>query len=404
MLADYFFIAFGSLKKRFLRTSLTMLGIFIGIASVVALISLGQGMQDAINAQFASLGTDKLILQGVQAGFGPPGEGSSGKITDHDLKLMRQVSGVKRAAARLLRSVTIDYADHSEVLFGVSVPMPAEDRDLVLEALNLKVSDGRLIKSSETGKVLVGSALWNKDLFPKRVVVGTKLSINGKPFEVVGLLDKGSAFTNDAIILNEDDLKRVVNDTEQLSAVVAQVNEGEEASVVAERVLRAVRRDRHQKEGFEDVSVSTSEELISTINVVLGVVQAVFIGIAAISLLVGGIGIMNTMYTSVLERTRDIGIMKAIGAKNSDILWIFLLESGLLGMAGGAIGVAIGIGLSKLVEIIGQGVVGNVLKASYPMTLIIGALMFSFVIGTISGVFPARQASKLPPVEALRGD
>jgi putative ABC transport system permease protein len=110
------------------------------------------------------------------------------------------------------------------------------------------------------------------------------------------------------------------------------------------------------------------------------------------------------MYTSVLERTHDIGIMKAIGARNSDILWIFLLESGLLGMAGGVVGIAIGFGLSKLVEFIGQGFAGSLLKASFPPSLILGALMFSFLIGTISGVFPARQASKLPPVEALRAD
>ena len=147
--------------------------------------------------------------------------------------------------------------------------------------------------------------------------------------------------------------------------------------------------------------MQTSEELIKSVNTILGVVQAIFIGIAAISLLVGGIGIMNTMYTSVLERTHDIGIMKAIGARNSDILSIFLLESGLLGLAGGAIGVLLGVGLSKLVEYFGSQSVG-MLQASFSWHLIGGALAFSFIVGMISGALPARQASRMHPVEALR--
>ncbi len=402
MIKDYFFIAFSSLRKRFLRTSLTMLGIFIGIAAVVALISLGQGMQAAINGQFASIGTDKITVQGVQAGFGPPGELSAGKITEDDLELVRGVSGVNRAAGRLLRSVNIELAGEADVVFIGSLPEASEDRDLVVESLDVKIADGRMLKPGEKGKVVIGEHYWSEKHFPKDIVVGTKLLMNGKSYEVVGLLAKGAAFINRAFLMNEDDLKELTGAGNELSAIVAQVDGV--PSDVADRVLRAIRRDRHQKEGFEDVNVETSEDLIGSINTVLGVVQAVFIGIAAISLFVGGVGIMNTMYTSVVERTRDIGIMKAIGARNSDVLWIFLIESGLLGMIGGAIGILIGVGLSKLVEIIGQGFAGSLLQASFPWYLIVGALLFSFLIGCISGVMPARQASKLPPVEALRAD
>jgi len=404
MLKDYFVIAFGSLRKRFLRTSLTMLGIFIGIAAVVALISLGQGMQDAINQQFASIGTDKVVLQGASAGFGPPGQNAAGVVTERDLKLVRKVSGIRRAAPRLIRSVTVEFADSTEVISASTLPMLADDRDLVVESLNVKVDQGRMMKASDSGKVLIGEHFWKGEHFDRPLVAGSKVLINGKKFEVIGLLKKGAAFINNAILVNEDDLKKIIPKSDELSAIVAQLNPGEKPSEVADRVLKTIRRDRHQKEGFEDVTVSTSEDLIDSINTILGVVQAVFIGIAAISLLVGGIGIMNTMYTSVMERTRDIGIMKAIGARNSDILWIFLLESGLLGMAGGIIGVLIGIGLSKLVEFFGQDMVGNVLHASFPWTLIVGALLFSFVIGVLSGVLPARQASKMQPVEAFRSD
>ena len=403
MLKDYLIIAFGSLRKRFLRTSLTMLGIFIGVAAVVALVSLGQGMQDAINQQFAGVGTDKIIIQGASAGFGPPGQDAAGEVDEHDLRIVKKVPGVHRAAGRLLRSVTVEHADETETMFAASVPEEADDRDLVLEANSVKVEKGRMFRPGDTKKIVVGNHLWTTDHFPKPIVVGTKLLVNGVKYEVVGLLKKIGAGRDTSIMMNEDDMRDLLDEPELFSAVFAQVVEGAEPSQVADRILRAIRRDRHQKEGFEDVTVQTSENFLNTINIILGVVQAVFIGIALISLLVGGIGIMNTMYTSVMERTREIGIMKAIGARNSDVLWIFLLESGLLGMAGGAIGVLIGMGLSKLVEIAAKGIIGDVLQASFPPALIVGALLFSFVIGMISGVLPARQASKLPPVEALRG-
>lgn len=404
MLKDYFAIAYGSLRKRFLRTSLTMLGIFIGIAAVVSLISLGQGLSNAINQQFASVGTDKVIVQGASAGFGPPGQNAAGIITKDDLELVRRVPGVAKAAGRLLRSVTIEFGDETKVEFLASLPHDAESRELVIEANALKVQSGRLIKSSDRGKILVGNNYAGTDEFKKPLEVGSKVLLNGKQFEVAGVLKKIGQGRDDSIIMNEDDARELLDEDEEYSAIFAQVAQNEKPSDAADRILREMRRDRNQKEGFEDVTVSTSEELIASINTIIGVVQAVFIGIAAISLLVGGIGIMNTMYTSVMERTREIGIMKAIGARNSDIMWIFLLESGLLGMAGGAIGVLIGIGLSKFVEFIGQGMLGDVLKASFPWYLIAGALAFSFIVGALSGVFPARQASKLEPVEALRGD
>jgi putative ABC transport system permease protein len=406
MLKDYAVIAIGSLRKRFLRTSLTMLGIFIGIAAVVALISLGQGMQDAINGQFASIGTDKVTVEGVSPGFGPPGQNTAGIITEDDIEIVERVPGISRAAGRLLRSVTVEFNDQTQVRFGTSLPQDADARDLVLEALNLEAEQGRLLKPADSGKVVLGNNFWSdsRESLGKEIFVGSKLLINNRQFEVVGLLKKGAAFANDAIFINEDDLQELVGGTDELSVIVAQVVPGEKPAEVADRVLRAFRRDRHQDEGFEDVTVSTSEELIGSINTILGVVQAVFVGIALISLLVGGIGIMNTMYTAVLERKREIGVMKAIGARNRDVLLIFLFESGLLGMAGGAIGVLIGVALSKTVELGARGALGNVLQASFPPELILGALAFSFVVGMISGVLPARQASRLPPVEALRNE
>ncbi|MDO8642789.1 MAG: ABC transporter permease [Candidatus Woesearchaeota archaeon] len=404
MISDYALIAVRNLQKRFLRTMLTLLGIFIGIATVVALVSLGQGMQKAINAQFASVGTDKVILQGASPGFGPPGQNAAGIVDTHDLDLVRRIPGVMRAAGRLLRSAHVESGKDADVIFVASLPTTADDRALVVEANNVRVIQGRMLKPDDARRALAGNNLWTKEHFSKKIGVGSTLIINKARFEVVGLLDKIGAGRDTALMINEDDARDIFNEPTEYSAIVAQLAPGEKPALVAERMLRAIRHDRHQKEGFEDVTVSTSEDLIKSVNTILGVVQVVFIGIALISLLVGGIGIMNTMYTAVLERKREIGIMKAIGARNGDVLTIFLFESGLLGMVGGAVGIGMGIGLSMLVEIGARGFVGSILKASFPWYLIVGALAFSFLTGVIAGIFPARQASKMPPVEAMRSD
>lgn len=404
MIKDYFIVALGSLTRRYLRTSLTMLGIFIGVAAVVALISLGQGMQAAVNGQFAAVGTDKIMIQGATATFLPPGQNTAGQITKHDLQLVRSTQGIGRAAGRLLKQANAEYAKETQVLFTASLPQETADRTLIMEANNFKIAEGRMLKPNEKKRIVVGQSLATKKKFSKPVTIGAKIKLNNINFEVTGILQKMGAGKDNLIIINEADLRELFGATDEYSMIVAQISEGEEPSKIADKISRTIRRDRHQKEGFEDFTVQTSESLLTSINTILGVVQAVFIGIALISLLVGGIGIMNTMYTSVLERTREIGIMKAIGARNKDIFFIFFIESGLLGMTGGAIGIMLGIGMSKMVEFAAKDFAGEMLKATFPTSLIIGALAFSFVIGAASGVMPAKQASKMQPVEALRYD
>ena len=171
---------------------------------------------------------------------------------------------------------------------------------------------------------------------------------------------------------------------------------------MAENIKEELRDSRDEDEGEETFSVQTFEQLLEQFNDILGIVSIVLIGIAAISIVVGGVGIMNTMYTSVLERTKEIGIMKAVGAKNSNIMTLFLIESGMIGLAGGMIGIGIGIGLSKIVEIVASEAGFLPIKAYLGAPLLLGALAFSFIIGAASGTFPAMQASKMKPVDALR--
>ncbi len=244
----------------------------------------------------------------------------------------------------------------------------------------------------------------NGDVFKKGVDVGDKIKINDQKFRVVGIYKPfGNPDDDSSVGIPLETARELFDEPDELFVIMARTKDGFNTADVAEDIKEKLRRDRGLKEGEEDFTVQTYEQLREGAGVVLDIVHLFLIGIASISLMVGGVGIMNTMYTSVLERTREIGVMKAIGARNSDIMMIFLIESGIMGMVGGAIGVVIGIALSKIVEYVAEQELGMVLlKANVSIELILGALTFSFLVGCISGILPARQASKLNPVDALR--
>lgn len=398
---DYFFLAFNNLKRRRLRSWLTMIGIFIGIAAVVALISLGQGLQNTIEEQFEQLGSDKIII--MPKGMGPPGSaGGSLILTSKDIKVIENVRGVEYVSGYLVKQGQAKYKDESGIGFATGVT--AEDFESMMEISGLGIIDGRGLKDDDKFKVVVGYNHIYKDTWDKPMQIGSTIEMEGYDFKVIGVLDKiGNPIDDSALYVIKDVLKEILNIEDEESQIIAKTASGFDPVDVAETIERKLRQFRGEKEGQETFIVQTSEQLLESFSNIFAVVQAVLIGIAAISLLVGGIGIMNTMYTSVLERTKEIGVMKAIGAKNSDILLIFLFESGLLGLIGGIIGIGIGIGLGKFTEYIALNALGtNLLQAAFPWYLIIGALSFSFLIGTLSGILPAMQAAKLKPADALR--
>jgi putative ABC transport system permease protein len=395
-------LAFLNLGKRRRRAFLTVLGIFIGIAAVVALVSIGQGLQQTLNAQFEEIGADKLFVQAKELGF--TGELAPGPLTERELRITEDTNGVAQAAGELFRAVRIQYNDLQRTHFVTSIPPDAQEAELVRAFNTFKAEQGRLLSHKDRGKAVVGYNFARKKAFLRDIRVGDKLLVNDETFDVVGTLERiGDPSLDTGIVLAEEDVRRLVGDHRTYSFIVAQAARGQDPGAVAERVEKAIRRDRHQDEGKEDFSVQSFTDLIESFNRVFLIIQVVFTGIALISLLVGGIGIMNTMYTAVLERTREIGVMKAIGARNKDIFIIFVIESGLLGLAGGAVGVLIGAGISKAVELYANGAFGpGTLFAAFPPALIIGALAFSFIAGMGSGVLPAMRAAHLKPVDALR--
>ena len=400
---DHFLLAFSNLKRRGLRSWLTMIGIFIGIAAVVGLISLGQGLQAGINQQFEELGKNTIIIQSKT--LGPPGSATSEKLilTTKDLDTIKSVRGVADAVGVLIKTSLLEFKGETEIELAIGID--PEDISFFSEMQSFKVIDGRDLKKGDGFKAIVGynngvdGKIWKKG-----VEVGSTITIENSEFKIVGILDKtGNPFNDAAIYVPKETLKEILNVKNEESEIDVRTQEGFNPSDVADVITRKLRQARGEKKDQETFNVQTSEQLLTTFTNIFGIVQAVFVGIAAISLVVGGIGMMNTMYTSVLERTKEIGTMKAVGAKNSDILYIFLFESGLLGLVGGAIGVGLGVALGKSVEYIAKTALGtNLLQASISLSLIIGALTFSFLIGTLSGILPAMQAARLKPADALR--
>ena len=404
MIWDYFLLALSNLKHRGLRSWLTMLGIFIGIVAVVSLISMGQGLQTAITGQFSSLSADMLTIQNSGTGFGPPGSTAVRKLTSHDLELIESARGVAQAVSRLIRIVYFEYNDVRVYRYVVSMPMDQKQIDFIHNSFGFKAESGKLLKETDKGKVVLGNNFANELEIEKEIRNGVSVTIQGKKFEVVGVLKKSSTFqVNFAVMMLEDDLKELLKIGDEIDIIAAQVTDKNRIEEVGKEIERKLRRDRNEKIGEEDFSVQTPVKALGAVNLVLNIVNIIVIGIAAISLFVGGIGITNSMFTSVLERTKEIGIMKAVGARNKDILLIFLIESGLLGFVGGVVGALIGLGFAFTASFIANQALGaTLLEVSISYPLLFAAIAFSLVIGLISGIVPAIQASKLKPTEALR--
>lgn len=403
MIVDYFKLAFRSLKGRSVRTWLTMIGIFIGITAVVSLISLGTGMQASINQEFEKIGKNRIMITPGSGQFGPSGGNMfTGSMTEDDLEVVRKSKGVDIATATISKDGKVKFKDDVEFMsvWGYDTDQDAEA--LTKRTSFLDVEEGRQLKNGDKYKAVIGYNV-AYDTFEKDVSIGDKLIIEDIEFKVVGIQKKAGTGMHDALIrIPIEQAREIYDEPEEVSTIFALTELSEEPSEVAENIKKDLRRHRDVDEDEEDFSVQTAEQMIAQLNTILGVVTIFVVGIAAISLIVGGIGIMNTMYTTVLERTKEIGIMKSIGARNSNILLLFLFESGILGLAGGVVGVLIGLGISKVGEVVAQQLGAEIFRASFSPLLILGALLFSYLVGTLSGILPARQASRMNPVDALR--
>jgi putative ABC transport system permease protein len=380
-----------------LRTALTMLGIIIGVASVVALVSVAQGATKGVSDRLQSLGTNLLT---VSPGFSTTGAtrlsfGSATTLTVDDADALAQLDGVQAIAPELTTNKLVIAGTENETARIVGTTpgyLSVFAYDMwVGSFLNGASVDHRL-------KVAVIGASTADNLGLTENSVGSTIYIGGLPFDLIGILQPkgGTTSADDQVLIPLSTAHELFIGSNSVSTIgLSAVNQDVISTVSAE--ITATLEQRHGiTTGVDDFSIATQAQLLGTVSGVSDVLTLLLAGIASISLLVGGIGIMNIMLVSVRERTREIGIRKAIGARGRDILSQFLVEALVLSLAGGLIGIGLGVVVSYGIGVYaGWGFVFN------PATVAV-AVLFSLIVGIVFGVWPASQAARLDPVVALR--
>lgn len=404
MIKDYFILSFKNLKRRGIRSWLTLLGIFIGVAVVIALISLGDGLKTVVNSQFGASSTQLITIQaGGISGYGPPGTFAVNPLTEDDAKAIAKLSTIEIAVPRIIKTLKTEFNNKMQILAVGSIPLDnAKD---IYELQDISVQYGRLLENGDSLKVVLGNNLADKDKggFDKAIMPGDSIDVEGKKFRVIGIMEKkGSFILDNAILMSEQDVKQITNDSNNVNLIIAKVKSKDLMEKAKLEIENLLRQRRNVKKGEEDFEVSTPQAMLQTVNQILGGVQAFIVLIASIAIIIGSIGIINTMMTSVLERKKEIGIMKAIGARNSHIFTQFLVEAGMLGLIGGLVGVFAGIAIGFAGTLAINHFIGSQSKPTIDYVLIILTLTGSFIIGAIAGIVPAMRAARQNPVEVLR--
>jgi putative ABC transport system permease protein len=383
-------LSMSRLRTSRLRAALTMLGVIIGVASVVALVGVGQGTTTNITNRLNSLGTNLLTVS--------PANGSDDTLTLEDSQAIADLASVAGVAPEVSTSLLVQAGEKSTTttIVGTSAAYPmvraydvwqgtfltdvAVDRDLRVAVLGATTADDLGLGASD---------------------VGAEISIGGIPFQVIGILQAkgGSGFQDpdDQIMVPVGTVQKYFVGGDTVRTIGVSVAEATQMDATKTE-LTALLRDRHELAATDDddFNVFDQTQLLAAASSISGTLTLLLGGIASISLVVGGIGIMNIMLVSVRERTREIGIRKAVGARGRDILAQFLVEALTLSLLGGLIGIVVGLSVSALIgQLAGWGFTFN------PVTVAV-AVLFSLAVGVVFGVWPARQAARLDPISALR--
>jgi putative ABC transport system permease protein len=377
-------MAFQSILSNKMRTFLTMLGIIIGVFSVVVLISIGQGATSGVTESISSMGSNIISVNIF----------SRRESFDYkDVSDFEKLVGVKKVTPVYSSNATVKYDLETT---DVSITGGNES---FMEINNYEIGSGRTINPVDVdfrNKVAVIGLTVAEDLFGKDNPLNKEISIDGEKYSVIGVLeDKGSSIrgdSNEIVIVPVTTLMRQYN-TNSINSITVQANSAEESVAAKENIEKYLLKYFEDEDSYR---VFSQDEMLDTLNEVTGMLTAMLGGIAGISLLVGGIGIMNIMLVTVTERTREIGIRKAIGAGRSNILIQFLIESSVMSGVGGIIGAVLGVIVSSTIS--------NMMGISYSVNIpvIIGAFVFSLAVGVFFGLYPANKASKLKPVDALQ--
>ena len=407
-LGDIVFMAVDGIKERKSRVSLNVLGILIGIAAIVALLSITNGVSISISEQLEVL--DPQTITVTPGSFmGMPGQGEQGAstggatLTLRDIDRIERISDVAVATPVISKTVEIQISGYSDAVTVVG--MIPEEYTQTMQSL--EVAEGRFLRGSYGMSAVLGAAVAHPQHLEDPISsLGDRVTLvitgeEGKEtvtFRVAGILEEvgggmifGSADTQ--VFATFTTAQRIFHTGNTVDQILVKAESIESVDQIVEEV---------QDELGEDVMVISSEVIAGMVGSVMAMMEAILGGIAAISLVVAGIAVINTMTISVMERTREIGVMKALGAKSRDVLRMFLTESLLTGLMGGVIGAVFGVFLGQIASTLLTFTMNVSLTAVPSLEVIIVGIVFAVVTGTLSGLYPSRKASKLAPVEALR--
>lgn len=388
-----------NLRKNKSRSFLTIFSIFIGITTIFIFISFGMGLYEYIDNTMSSSTANKIVIQS-KAGFGGLELSGAFKLTERDLNTINRIPDVERATGMYVAPVQIKKGSETRYTFLMGYD---PEEPLVWELFNIDIDRGRWLRARESKNILVGyNYQIDNRIFQRAYDVGDRFNFNEEQARIIGFVESAGNPQDDAqVYITNDYFREVFPEIDYYTMIIAEVDIGNVDQTI-EIIEERLRRQRGQEKGKEDFTVQSFQDLIDTYTSSLNIVIGFIILIALISVLVSGVNTANTMITSVLERYREIGVLKSIGAKNSEIFKIFLFESSLLGFIAGVLGVFFGWLITFIIKLILDDFGWSFLSPSYSIYLFIGCIAFSTITGAISGVIPARNASKTNIVDALR--
>ncbi len=399
---EYFRLAYRNIKKRALRSWLTILGIIIGVFLVVSLISLSEGLNKAVMGELQAVGSNIVMVMPGEGGYDMTALIGGQELKNAEMEAIRRARGVDVALEMPWQIKTVRWRQSSESVLLWALDFQT-GTDVARTDMGWDVREGEFARPGRR-EVMVGH-LVPRNIFPE-LEVGDEITVSGRKFTVSGILKSlGNREDDNSIIFDLPDYRAVTDTTEGTPIALVRVLDDYDIDLAVANIERALDETMVRRRGDDSpsYSVMTSEAMIEMVESILGIIQAGILAFASIAILVGAIGIMNTMFTSVRERTKEIGILKAVGAKRKHINKLFLIESGMIGLLGGLLGTLLGMGFAKL----GEWVIAQnpdmlfTIEAYFSIDMILMTLLFSFLLGCISGYLPAQKAAKLNPVDAL---
>ncbi len=399
MLKQFFILTLKGIYHRPIRSWLTILGVVIAVMLVVIILSLGSGIQSAVSRTLQQFGSDLIVIFPGEETNPLAGVFGGQKFRERDLLALEKIKGIEFVVPREIAMMNVEYRGEKK---SVMVHAASWEKMTKIFALSQGISlkTGKWPQNDRLSEAVLGN-LVSSSLFKNKVRTGDDLILKSKKINVSGTISGIGLQIDDNVMFISLDVFRSLTGTRG-SAVSAfvKVAPGTDVSLLEMQI----KTELNKQEVVGDFSVITPEKANFLVGKVLTIVELAFIFIALISLLVGAVGVMNTMYTSVLERTKQIGIMKAIGASSEAILLLFLIESGMIGIVGGIFGIILGVFIAFLIGLVagGVGVAGLFSFAALDFLGFGVILIITFTTGIISGILPARQAAKMEPAEALR--